>query len=504
MRMFTRSSLVTSLMFLGLMTSAFAQQTKPAAGAPAPAVPASAPAAATSAPASLQQSKLTQIAAKPVAPVAPVARVARGVKPPPMPVIPPVVTEIMPLSMFVGEVKTLPYKDLMRVAVGNGKVLSSNVLDDEVLLLAEAPGDTSLYLWQRNGNLIRYKVRILQSDADDSKSQADALLAGFPGLKIEKINESVVVRGFASKANLPRIDQALKFLPKVVNLVSEEDVTMKKMIYLKVQIMEFKKSALENLGVQWGASAPGPGLALAGDVISNSQFRFSSGATPPTFAVGTGAASALSIPNQIGKAYFGIATALGSSINLSVNNGDAWILAAPELSTRSGGEAKFLAGGQIPLPSLSSVGSGSVTFKDYGIKLTVKPVADDKGNISASISTELSDIDPAVTVQGIPGFLMRSTDSEVNVRSGQTIVISGLLDQKSSNDTNKFPFLGDLPILGTLFKSNNFKNGRTDLVIFVTPMITDPTSTTNVQRIEKAKELRERFETEVGNKGIVD
>ena len=499
MRMSTRSSLIAALVSLGLVASATAQQTKPVT--PAPVAAASAPAVAASAPISTQQSKLTQIAPKPAAPM---ARTARGVKPPVMPVIPPVVTEIMPLTMYMGEVKTLPYKDLMRVAVGNGKLLSSNVLDDEVLLLAEAAGDTSLYLWQRNGNLIRYKVRILQSDAEDAKAQADVLLAGFPGLKVEKVNESVVVRGFTSKANLPRIDQALKFLPKVVNLVMEEDVTMKKMIYLKVQIMEFKKSALENLGVQWGASAAGPAMALAGDAISNSQFRYSSGVTLPTFAMGTGAVSPLSIPNQIGKAYFGIATALGSSINLSVNNGDAWILAAPELSTRSGGEAKFLAGGQIPLPSLSSLGSGSVTFKDYGIKLTVKPTADDKGNISASISTELSDIDPAVTVQGIPGFLMRSTESEVNVRSGQTIVMSGLLDQKSSNDTNKFPFLGDLPILGALFKSNNFKNGRTDLVIFVTPMITDPTSTTNIQRIEKAKELRERFETEVGNKGIVD
>ncbi|MDE2442513.1 MAG: type II and III secretion system protein, partial [Betaproteobacteria bacterium] len=305
---------------------------------------------------------------------------------------------------------------------------------------------------------------------------------------------------------LPRIAEALKVLPKVVNLVLEEDVTMKKMVYLKVQIMEFKKSALENLGVQWGASAAGPGMALAGDLINNSQFRYSSGTIAPSFQVSPtgGAASALSIPNQIGKAYFGIATALGSSINLSINNGDAWILAAPELSTRSGGEAKFLAGGQVPLPSMSSTGMSGVNFKDYGIKLTIKPNADEKGNIQATISTELSDIDPAVTVQGIPGFLMRSTDSEVNVRSGQTIVISGLLDQKSSNDTNKFPFLGDLPILGSLFKSNNFKNGRTDLVIFVTPMITDPNSTTNTQRLEKAKELREKFETEVGNKGIVD
>jgi pilus assembly protein CpaC len=415
-----------------------------------------------------------------------------------------VVSALMPLTLYVGEVRTLPFKNLTRVAVGNGKVLSSTVLEDELLLLAEGAGDTSLYLWEKNGDLSRYKVRIYANDVDDAKQQVDALLSGMTGIKVERINDAVVVKGQASKANIARIDMALKNIPKVINLVTEEDVTMKKMIYLKVQIMEFKKSALESLGVQWGASAPGPALALAGDAISNSQFRFAPTTQLPTFAVGQGAASALSIPNQIGKAYFGIATALNSTINLSVNNGDAWILASPELSTRSGGEAKFLAGGQIPLPSVSATGQSSVSFKDYGIKLTVRPNADDKGNISASISTELSDVDPAITVQGIPGFLMRSTESEVNVKSGQTIVMSGLLDQKSSNDTNKFPFLGDVPILGALFKSNNYKNGRTDLVIFVTPMITDPTSTTNVQRIEKAKDLRERFEAQIGNKGIVD
>lgn len=415
-----------------------------------------------------------------------------------------IVSELMPLTLYVGEVKTLPYKNLTRVAVGNGKVLSSTVLEEELLLLAEGVGDTSLYLWQKNGNLTRYKIRIHANDVEDAKQQVESLLAGMPGLKVEKVNDTVIVKGQASKVTISRIDLALKNVPKVINLVTEEDVTMKKMVYLKVQIMEFKKSAMENLGVQWGASAPGPALALAGDAISNSQFRFAPPTQLPTFSVGQGAASVLSIPNQVGKAYFGIATALSSTINMSVNNGDAWILASPELSTRSGGEAKFLAGGQIPLPSISATGQSSVTFKDYGIKLTVRPNADDKGNISASISTELSDVDPAITVQGIPGFLMRSTESEVNVKSGQTIVMSGLLDQKSSNDTNKFPFLGDVPILGALFKSNNYRNGRTDLVIFVTPMITDPTSTTNVQRIEKAKDLRERFEAQIGNKGIVD
>lgn len=416
----------------------------------------------------------------------------------------PINAELDYLTMYVGEVRTLPVKDVKRVAVGNGKILSSTVLDNEILLLTEGVGDTSLYLWLRNGEVKRYKVRIYASDAGDTQSQVTALLTGIPGITVERVGDTVAVKGQTSKANLARIDAALRNVQRTLNLATEEDVTMKKMIYMKVQIMEFKKSALESLGVQWGASAPGPSLALTADLISNKQFRYAPDSQLATFSVGQGATQALSTRNQAGRMYLGIATALTSTLNLSVNNGDAWILAAPELSTRSGGEAKFLAGGQIPLPSVGSLGQSSVTFKDYGIKLTVRPVADDQGNISASISTELSDIDSAITVQGIPGFLVRSTDTEVNVKSGQTIVMSGLLDQKSSNDTNKFPFLGDLPVLGALFKSNNFRNGRTDLVIFVTPMVTDPNSTSNQQRIEKAKDLRERFESYLGKKGIVD
>ncbi|MES2771216.1 MAG: pilus assembly protein N-terminal domain-containing protein [Pseudomonadota bacterium] len=408
------------------------------------------------------------------------------------------------LNLYVGEVKTLTLGRIARVAVGNGKILSATVVDNELLLLTEGVGETSLYLWLKNGQVKHYKVRIYANDVEETAIQAKAILKGIPGISVERFNDTVAIKGQTSKANLARIDAALRNLPKTLNLATEEDVTMKKMIYMKVQIMEFKKSALESLGVQWGTTAQGPALALTGDVIRNKQFRFAPSSEQATFTVGEGARSALSTANQGGKLYLGIATALSSTINLSVNNGDAWILAAPELSTRSGGEAKFLAGGQVPLPSVGSLGQSSVTFKDFGIKLTVRPVADDQGNISAAISTELSDIDPAITVQGIPGFLVRSTDTEVNVQSGQTIVMSGLLDQKASNDTSKFPFLGDLPVLGNLFKSSNFRNGRTDLVIFVTPVVIDPSSTLNQQHLEKAKKLREQFEGYLGKKGIVD
>jgi pilus assembly protein CpaC len=199
-----------------------------------------------------------------------------------------------------------------------------------------------------------------------------------------------------------------------------------------------------------------------------------------------------------------LATSITSRINLAVSNGDAGILAAPELATRSGGEATFLAGGQVPLPVTSPTGQVSVTFKDYGIKLNVTPVVDDNNMIQAKLETEVSAIDPSVVVQGIPGFTTRSTTSDINLRSGQTIVLSGLVNQDLSNSINKFPWLGDVPILGNFFKSKNFRAGRSDLVMFVTPTVIDPASTANQQRLEKGKQMREKFESILGKQGIVD
>jgi pilus assembly protein CpaC len=391
-----------------------------------------------------------------------------------------------------------------RVAVGNGKILTATVLAGEVLLLAETPGGTSLFLWPRSGGVLRYHVQVSAIDAKASAARLTDVLKSIPEVKIQAVGDQVVLTGSASKEDLKRVQLAAASFPRTLNLVREEDVSLKKMVYMKLQIMEFKKNALENLGVDWSTNIMGPAAALTFDALSNNQFRFAPATQDPTFTPGQGAARSLSIANQSTRAYLGIASTIASRINLAVTNGDAWTLAAPELSTRSGGDAKFLAGGQVPLPTVSATGQSNVTFKDYGIRLVIKPVTDDQDNIVASVQTELSAIDPSVTVQGIPGFTSRVTDSEVNMKSGQTLVISGLLAQNANNSINKLPFLGDLPVLGNLFKSTNFQAGRTDLVIFLTPTVTDPAAAQNRQRLDKAKDLRDRFENFLGDKGIVD
>jgi pilus assembly protein CpaC len=405
------------------------------------------------------------------------------------------------ITMYVGEIKSLPIAGVQRVAIGNGRIITTTVLEKELVMLAESTGDTGLYIWLKDGSLHKYSVRVTQSDLAETHRQVSKVLAGVSGIKAERVGEYIVITGNTTKANLQRISTATSNFRQVINMAQEESITLKKMVYLKVQLVEFKRSALENIGIRWASDISGPSGALAWDLITSGGFTTRQ-ADPgvPTNVFN-------SLPPRVSPplAYLGILTSITSRINLAVNNGDAYILATPELSTRSGGEAKFLAGGQIPIVTpASGLNPATVTYKDYGIKLTINPVADEQNNVMAVIKTELSSLDPATSVQGNPGFLTRSTDSEINVREGQTIVLSGLVNADLSNQVDKFPWLGDIPVLGQLFRSTEFRTNRTDLVIFVTPTLVDPGSTLTRERVEKAKEIREKFEGFLEKKGIVD
>jgi pilus assembly protein CpaC len=404
------------------------------------------------------------------------------------------------LNLFVGEVRTLPITRIQRIALGNGKVITANVLEKELLLLGEAPGRTSMVIWTQDGKDIRYDVNVATSESAHTQKRLAALLASQPGIKVESVGQHVVVSGMASKVDLQRIASIVNLFPQTLNMVREEEVTMRRMVYMKVQIVEMKKSLAENIGIQWQNSIQGPAAGVAGDVLTNNLFRVPQNA-PQQFSPG----GTLPLGIASFRGYFGIASAITSVINLAVNNGDAFVLATPELSTRSGGEAKFLAGGQIPVVTpASGLNPATVTYKDYGIKLSILPVADDRGNVATTVKTEVSSIDQSTAVNGQPGFLIRSTDSEINVQGGQTMVISGLVNSESAKDVTRMPGLSEIPVLGSLFRSTNFRNGRTDLVIFVTPTIVDPTATINRERIEKALDMQERFQRGLGPKGIVD
>lgn len=346
---------------------------------------------------------------------------------------PPAAAETINLDMFQGEIRLLQDVNVDRVAIGNGRLVKVELLaNGQMVLIAEAAGSTSLHLWHKDGRESDYNLRITDKDP-------------------------------------------------------EQRVRLEKMVQMDVKIVEFRKSRLDELGIDWSKSIAGPTFATAGDFTTSTLFRGPSEAT---------IASALPLNVQPFQTYFGIATEITSRIRYLETSGDATTLAQPTLSCRNGGSAKFLAGGEVPYPTVGANGQTVVSFKEYGIKLDISPVVDNNGIIAAQISTEVSQIDPAVNVQGAPGFLSRKTETEMNVKDGETIVLAGLLNRELATNADKVPGLGNIPVIGWLFKSERYRNNVTELVVFVTPRVVDATTLRNQQIIDRSnQELSNRLDT---------
>lgn len=407
------------------------------------------------------------------------------------------------LTLYVGEARVIAIPPVTRVAVGDGKLLSVTVVKNhQMVLLAQDAGETTVHLWARDGRQATVTVHIALANIVRVLHNVRDMLGDVRGLKIQAVGDHVVIDGRGLGAtDLRFVAQVQKLYPQVVSFVRPAEVRMKRMIYMKVRIMEFDKQALNNLGIEWQNVINGPAFGVLGDLYANGVYRIlPSPALAPSFQFYQ---NQLPLHATNFRNYAGITSELDSVIHLLESSGKAYKLASPELSTRSGGTATFLAGGEIPLPVVSTLGQASVTFKQYGIRLNIQPVADSHGNILARLKTEVSNIDPSVTVQGIPGFLTRRTEAEINCHDGQTIVISGLVSATADEQLTKFPWLGDVPILGELFRSRKFQANRTDLVIFVTPHVVDANSPRNLKAIRKSDRLLKAFKQSLG-RGIVD
>jgi pilus assembly protein CpaC len=154
------------------------------------------------------------------------------------------------------------------------------------------------------------------------------------------------------------------------------------------------------------------------------------------------------------------------------------IMAEPNLTARSGEGASFLAGGEFPY-SVVNNDENTITFKDYGIGLNFTPTVMDGNQISLKVATEVSELDFSRVVSDrnqVPGLKTRRAETTVDLASGQSFAIAGLMQNSSSQNDSKMPGLGTLPVLGALFKSNSFQRGQTELVIIVTPIIVNPTT----------------------------
>jgi len=185
--------------------------------------------------------------------------------------------------------------------------------------------------------------------------------------------------------------------------------------------------------------------------------------------------------------FFGSATPFPFNVTLSLleENGLAKVLAEPSLATLSGQEAKFLAGGEIPIPLATSLGALNVQWKKFGIQLGFTPTVLDQGTINLKVAAEVSDIDPANGIQAngifIPGITSRQAETTVRLGDGQSFAIAGLMSEKVRSTIDKVPGLGSIPILGALFRSSQYQSQETELLVVITVRLVKPVAPHEVQ-----------------------
>jgi pilus assembly protein CpaC len=237
-----------------------------------------------------------------------------------------------------------------------------------------------------------------------------------------------------------------------------------------LHFIEVKKSLIEKIGIDWAKDIQGPVAGAMGVAHQSGIYRNIGDVKEGTNLLDNNTKSEF-FGYKRGGMFLGLATTITSRINLGVSNGDVRILASPELTAKSGGAAKLQVGGEVPIPISTGLGATNVVFKPYGVLFAIEPFVDANDVITAKISTELSQIDPAVTVGGIPGFLNRSTSTEVSVKPGEMVALSGLVLSEMSDAVDRVPGLSKVPVFGNLFKSNDFRDRKTELIVLLEPEI---------------------------------
>ena len=373
------------------------------------------------------------------------------------------------INLAVGQAHVLDERNVRRIAVGNGRVVQVTALDQrQILLLPEAAGQSTLHLWGSNGSERNYLINVTATDARRTANEINLLLSNSPRIRAHAIGDKVVLDGTSpTEEDAYRSREIIKRYPQAISLLSRGG--FERMIDMEVRMIEIGKNALDRLGVRWqsGSGTPyaidGPAFGLIGDFKRSEAFK----------PGGNAEAAGFPVRPRIGPfaTTASLVTSLSSMVDLMVQNGDAAVLAEPRLSCRSGGSARFVAGGELPIPVIGANGSASVTFKEYGVRFEVSPTVNDQDVISATLHAEISSINPEVTVRDVPGLRKQSAATEVNLREGETLVIAGMVSNEISGSVDKIPGLGDLPILGKLFRSRRFQNRETELIVLITPRL---------------------------------
>lgn len=423
------------------------------------------------------------------------------------------------LALGVGSQKVLSVPGIARIAIGDPGVADVSALgSNQVLVAGKSEGRTTLLIWKSNGSRLSYVVSVRKKDPNEVIEEIKRLLGDREGITVRMVGDRIFLDGFAyTTDDADRVSQItslysqvksfVKVAPNAKKLVannlnaalqraglknvqanvvgttlflegsveSQQDVQkaelitkaigekvenllvvgIRRMVLIEVQFVEIRRSNQDNIGVKWPLDVSGKvlyNLSYTRDLVQNTL------ATAPFTA-------SLS---EVGSDF---------AFGMRFNDGYGRLLAQPKLVCASGEKAEFLAGGEIPIPTITQ-NMFTVDYKPFGVKLNIRPTADRHGNIQTEIEAEVSKVDQSVTVNAgnvqIPGFATRRVKTNVTVRHGETIVMSGIFEHDEDKSVAKFPLLGHIPIIGELFKNRVFAGAKRELVVFVTPRIVSP------------------------------
>jgi pilus assembly protein CpaC len=435
-----------------------------------------------------------------------------------------------------------------RISVANPDTADIVVISpSQLYVLGKDIGNTNVLLWDNTNHLLGTINVSVQHDLEELKRKFAEVLPG-EAIEVRSVRRAIVLSGrvsdadkmeaavrladayleqvqtaintkvFKQQAGTTRPDRVVGSVPsgpsgvglpvesQVINLLQVGGVQQ---VMLEVKISEMQRSEVRNLDAQFNSIRNGNTLTWGG---VNGGATFPAYLNPdnqmvPVFTTPVGSATQLTrwgppvadfLPNPMSIANQGL---FGSfldknfmfnlALDAALQQGLAKILAEPNLTTTTGQEAKFLSGGQFPIPITGSLGQTGIDYKDYGVALDFIPVVLANSHINLKLSISVSELAQAnalgVSVSSasstfvIPSLTVRSASGTVELRDGQTIALAGLLNDSLTSAITKFPGLGELPVLGALFRSQSYQKGDTELVILVTPHLAKPVAKDKVK-----------------------
>ncbi|WP_169569734.1 pilus assembly protein N-terminal domain-containing protein [Sneathiella limimaris] len=352
------------------------------------------------------------------------------------------------------------------VFVGNPELADVQVQSPKIIyIFAKKPGKTNLFALNKQGKvLLNSPVQISHDLASLETALREVDPRGF--IKAASVQDGLVLTGRALTDNIAHEAHRLAALyapgGKIVNRITVESAQQ---VNIRVQVAEVARSVSKQLGINWeqfsniGKFAFGTGIGR--DVVSSSSSILRNGSLSSVYA-----------------GFNDGTTSIQGLIDALEDEGLVTLLAEPNLTALSGESAEFLAGGEFPIPVPQEDGIITVDYKDFGVSLRFTPNVVGENRINLKVRPEVSQLSSqsAINVNNIfiQSIITRRAETTVELGSGQSFVLGGLLNSDTNNNVSKTPLLGELPIIGALFKSTSFQKNETELVIIVTPYLVEP------------------------------